>query len=68
MVEEVVGEVVEQVWVLWAEEAIMDLVYSQLQFWVGFVVLPGMVPFGGGGGGERGQGGTVYNDHFCVLS
>ena len=60
MVEEVVCEVMEEVSLLGAEEATVDLVNSFLQFWVSFVVLLGIVPAIQGREGEERGGGQNY--------
>ena len=54
VVEEVVCEVMEEVSLLWAEEATVDLVNSFLQFWVSFIVLLGIVSRRGEEGGKEG--------------
>lgn len=59
MVEEVVSEVMEEVRLLWTEEATVDLVYCLLQLWVGLIVLPGIVPLGGW---VRDGGNTVHHN------
>ena len=43
MVEQVASEVMEEIWDLWAEEAVMDHVHGLLQLWVGFIILPRLI-------------------------
>ena len=67
MVEEVVCEVMEEVSLLGAEEATVDLVNSFLQFWVSFVVLLGIVPaIQGREGEERGGGRTISQGQWDI--
>ena len=57
MVEQMVGEIVEEIRCVWSKETIMDHVYGFLQFRIGFIVLSGFVAerHNGrkGGGGEE---------------
>ena len=43
MVEQMVGEIVEEIRCVWSKETIMDHVYGFLQFRIGFIVLSGFV-------------------------
>ena len=43
MAEKVVSEAVEETWVFWREEAIVDLVNGLLQLWVALIVLPRVI-------------------------
>ena len=44
MAEKVVSEAVEETWVFWREEAIVDLVDGLLQLWVALIVLARVIP------------------------
>lgn len=66
MVEEVVREVMEEVSLLGAEEATVDLVNSFLQFWVSFVVLLGIVPAIQGREGEERGGRTISQGQWDI--
>lgn len=44
MAEKVVGEAVEELWLLWREETIMDLINGLLQLCITLIVLARIIP------------------------